>query len=1081
VLALLVAMIAGLESVRTHEQLTVVAVVDQSESVRRFVSPPTFDPQTPREISRWSRAFLRRAASDKRPDDRIGLVSFDGRPTVRALPSSSLSLDAAAQVESSEGSDAASAMRLALAGFSAGASKRIVLISDGNDTSGQLEAAAREARAAGVRVDVAPLDYQIQQEVVVERLYAPSEARKGQTIPVRVVLSATRPAEGTLYLKRDGQTLDLNGSEAGFGSAVSSEAWVRQSPQSPEAGDAEASPGAGEYLLVRRVEVPTASGGAARFEAVFEPAGTSDTIAGNNRGEAFTMVRGQGKVLLLDTLGTGPGEILPNTLRRRGIELDVLPAYETPGDLVELNRYDAVLLQNVPADLVPPKTQRQLAGYVSDLGGGLVMIGGDESFGAGAWNNSPVDRILPVSSEIPSQTVLPSGALVLVLDRSGSMGSGVQGSQYTQQELANEAGVLALSTLFPRDLVGVVAFDSDAEWISAVRTNSNPRETAEKIRSIQPGGGTNIYPGLRMAYEALAPVQTADAAIKHVVLLSDGQSAPGDYHKVVGDMAKAGITLSTIGVGDGHDAKLLSDLANMGGGQYHPISNPNDLPQVFVKEAKTIRKNLIKEKTFDPVVRATGSPVMADLGDPPVLHGLVRTEPKRDPRVFMPIVSEEGEPVFAHWQVGLGRTAAFTSDATNRWAVDWLQWSGYPDFWARMVRHVSRTTAGAGYDLLTEIEGDRLRIRLDASGASALEDGGARQGGADANEAAFLNFLEVRGTLIGPDGEPESIELSQTGPGRYEASVPAKEPGSYLVNLYARSPEGKTRAIFGGASRPPGQELRRFRSDRALLERVAEITGGRVLDPTRPENASLFTRKNIDPAESVRPLWRPLMVALFVLLLLDVASRRIAWDPPAIARNARRAVERLRSPEIRTSGALDALRRTSGQTRRRATDAASSDVSHPESESASASASESGARAQTGSGAEAKTDARPATAEGGPAATSDASRPPAQQATATLTPGAPPSAAATRPRADRKFIPSSGRAKPDADLAQALGGARPGVRDATDADAAAEASPADARDNASSQGDASQPGPTTSRLLDAKRRARERMKKNQNQ
>ncbi len=919
VLTALVLMLAGLQTVQTHDDLTVIAVVDQSESVRRFAKPPPSPDEAGQaenpDYHQWARSFLKEASSDRRSGDKIGLVTYDGRSTVRALPSEAADLESGTIDQPVEGTDTASAIRTGIALFTPDAGQRMVLSTDGNDTTGDVLAAANEAAAQGIPIDILPVPYQVRDEVMVEHLYAPSEAREGQTVSLRVVLRATQPAAGMIQLLHDDQPIDLNGDRPGRGAPVARADWTLEEKDQPDpdtdpdvVSDADAR---GRYVTVREVDIPLGFTGINNFQVVFEPAMGSDSMQVNNKAEAFTLVSGKGRILFVDNIGGTSGNILPRALASRGIEMEVVTPSGIPFGIGKMQRYDAIILQNVPYDAITPAQQRMLVKYVHELGGGLVMLGGPDSFGAGGWTNSELDRyILPVSCQVPSQTILPSGALMLVIDRSGSMGAPVGGSNRTQQELANEAAVLALNTLYPQDLVGVVAFSGDAETVVDIRMNTDPNAVAKIVHQLQPGGGTNIYSGLNLAYEALAPLTVQDAAVKHIILLTDGNSGspePGGYMKLARNMRKNGITLSTIGVGDGHDAQLLSQLAQMGRGNYHPIVNPTNLPQVFIKEAKTIRKNLIKEVLFTPTILPTGSPIMSSLTGVPELGGFVLTGEKSDPRVVMPMVGPEGEPVFAHWQVGLGRSAAFTSDATNRWATSWLNWGGYPDFWARTVRRIARPSATRDADLLVTIRDGRVHVQLDAAANADLNPsrGNPRTG-------SFGNFLDVKGSILKPDGSTEPITPEQIGPGLYRADALADQTGNYVVSLFVDSPDGTRRTVFGGAGRPPGEELRRFKSNNALLERIAQITNGRVLDPFAPDPASLFERNQAFETRSVRPLWRTLLAWLVALFMLDVACRRIAWDAAAIGAWTRDRVGMmlgtLRPREVEAGATLAALK-----------------------------------------------------------------------------------------------------------------------------------------------------------------------------
>ncbi len=925
VLAVLVLMLAGLQAVQTHDDLTVIAVLDQSESVRRFAKPPASDDpesEDANDFHRWARSFLKDTASDRQDGDRLGLVTYDGKSSVRALPSEAAELESGTIDQPTEGTDTASAIRVAMALSMADTGHRIVLVTDGNDTSGDTIAAAYEAAAAGIPIDVLPALYQVENEVMVERLYAPNEAREGQTVPLRIVLRATRPADGQVQLLHDDTPIDLNGEAPGRGAPIYQSDWTLEEAGATDTDDGteaddESEPLLGRYVTVREVDVPMGFTGINKFRAIFEPAEGADTMQVNNQAEAFTLVSGKGRVLFVDNVGGDSGNILPRALAGRGIEMDVVPPRGLPVSLDRMQRYDAIILQNVPYDAITPPQQRMMVKYVHDLGGGLIMLGGPDSFGAGGWTNSDLDRyILPISCQIPSQTILPSGALVLVIDRSGSMMSPVGGTSSTQQELANEAGVLALNTLYPQDLVGVVAFDGQGYSIVKVQMNDNPAAVAKAVRSIQPGGGTNIYAGLEMAYRELAPLTVQDAAVKHIILLTDGQSmepAPGGYIKLASQMRRNGISLSTIGVGDGHDAQLLRQLANMGNGNYHPIVNPANLPQVFIKEAKTIRKNLVKEVPFVPTVMPTGSPIMAGITNVPELKGLVLTGEKHDPRILMPMVGPEGEPVFAHWQVGLGRSAAFTSDATNRWATQWLSWGGYPDFWARTVRSIARPSATRDADLIVSVRDGQVNVQLDAAFESAPTTRRGRQ-----RTGSFGNFLDVKGSVLKPDGTVEQITLEQVGPGQYRANAPADQTGNYVVSLFIDSPDGTRRAVFGGAGKPPGEELRRFKSNTAMLKRIAQITNGRILDPNAPSPAGLFERTVPFETRSIRPLWRTLLYWLVALFMLDVACRRIAWDAVAMWQWCRQRVDALlgtlKPREVQAEATLAALKTRQAQT-----------------------------------------------------------------------------------------------------------------------------------------------------------------------
>ncbi|MFN3166612.1 MAG: VWA domain-containing protein [Phycisphaeraceae bacterium] len=1032
VLLLITAMLAGFRTVQTHDELTVVSLIDTSESVRRFYSPPPDADGNPQDYEQWLASYFKQAGSDKRDEDYWSVQTFDGRPTVLLSPSlGEVALPVGVIDQPYDGSNLQRAINSAMAtNQQEDAALRIVVASDGN-VDGEVMQAVQAAAAAGVQIDVLPLQYKVQGEVMVEAVRATPEAREGQTIKVSVELRSADKVAGELMLKHNDAWVDLNGSAKGEGLPIEAKEWQTRLDSNDT--------GVGLYALTKYIDRPISEAGVNTYEAVFLPAkgsGLANTITANDRGQAFTLVAGQGKVLVIDGVGGEAGKILPRALAQRGIDTDMLPVSAVPGRLQDMRRYDAILFHNVPADTVAPRTQKQLTRYVHDLGGGFAMIGGPDSFGAGGWTNTDIDKyVLPVQCQIPSQTILPSGALILVIDRSGSMSAPVAGSPHKQQNVAAEAAILALSTLYPQDKVGVVSFDTKADWIVKLQYNRDPQSIAKKIESIGSGGGTNIAAGVEAAYQALASTEVKNEAIKHMIVITDGNGSMPNNFQLGPKLAKAGITVSTIGVGDGHNAVDLQALARTGNGNFYPVVNPNNLPQVFIKEARSIRKNLIKEQPFTPRVRPVASPIMVGIDRVPQLQGFVLTGPKDDPRVSMPIVADEGEPIFAHHQVGLGRSAAFTADATNRWAQQWLgDWGGgsnYADFWARTVRQIARPAASTQADLSATIEGDTLSIRLDAAGDTDFAAG-------PGNRASFGNNLAVRGSVQDPEGNTVDVTLEQVGPGVYEAHLPAHQAGNYIVDLQMVGGESERRRVIGGASKPAGGELRNFQSNLATLKQIADMTGGRVLDPADPASARLYNRDTPIESTSTRPLRWQLMPFLLLLLLMDVACRRLAWEGREVwdwTRTRTAAVLGLmQSRKVESEATMSVLKAKREQTAQQLNQ------------------HEAGPERSEGPD-------RPATALAGLAAQIKSR----DGSTSTSDTKTKPKPAVSR---TRKFVASEEElAAASDDFSTAVGGAKEG------ADAKPIITPA-MRKSEKPQDQ----GPTTSRLLDAKRKAQERMK-----
>ncbi len=833
--ALLVGMLAGASAVRTTNRLAVVAVVDISESVRLFAHeqgrPPPLD-----RVRNWLTQALARRGSD----DLAGLVVFDGRAVALAAPSLADPLARWTDIPPRTGSSLADALRTASSLIPPDAAGRLVLFSDGNDTQGRIDDALASLAEAGATfpVDVVPVEYQVQREVLIERLDTPPTAAPDSPVVVRMTLRSTHEARGLLRLLRDGEPVDLD-------------------PDSPEtARPVSLRPG----LNTQIIRLPgLAAGRLHRFEALFEPAPGADTVIQNNRAQAFTLTPGPGAVLLVDGLGAAGG-LLARTLREEGLRVEVVAPENMPASLLEYQQYDCVILQNVPAEATGTDRHALLASYVRDLAGGLVMIGGPDSFGAGAWKGTEVEDILPVRLDLPEKAVMPEAAIVFVLDSSGSMSWNVMGSARSKQQIANEAAALAVRTLDKKDLVGVISFSSSPRVVQPLSENSDPQSTMQRILSIAPGGGTDLGPALDLAR---AQLDAVDAKLKHVIVLTDGRSTdPELLPEQAAQMRQRGIRVTTIGVGEDADAETLDQMAAAGEGTFHLVMNPNVLPRVFVRAVRVIRQPLIREQPFIPVITGVGSPYTLAIDQPPALGGLVLTQARKDPLAVVAMRTPQGEPLLAHWQVELGQVVAFTSDASGPWSRQWAAWPGYRTFWTQVVRRASRPPQDQRYDTTIEHEGGQLTLRVEAYD----DDGSPR------------DLLDMPAGVYAPDGHQLDLTLTQTGPGLYEARIPAPHEGGYVFVVKPRLGTRRLPPIVAAVSIPAAAETSRLTSNRPLLEHIARTTAGRVLSLDDPAGANLFDRTDITPRRALIPIWRSLLAWAIIILLLDIGTRRIAWD-----------------------------------------------------------------------------------------------------------------------------------------------------------------------------------------------------------
>ncbi len=833
------------------EKLAVTAVIDMSRSV-------------PTPMQAQAETFVEEAAAVDRRDrlDLLGAITVTREAKVQGLPSLTAREVDAQGIGSVDGTNLESAVRTALAVRPTDAAYRLLLVTDGNETEGSLLAAAESARALGVPVDVLPLTYRYDNEVIVEAVDTPASARMGEVVNARVTLRATAPTRGRLLLLVNGEPVQL-----GEGTSLGVEVDL----------DAGANTLLVPLALNRR--------GPQEIEAVFEPmelgggAGAGDAIAENNRASSITFFSGEGRVLVLANQNEDAYRIV-EALESERIGVDTAQPELAPSTLVEFNAYDAVVLCNVAAYSFSEQQLNAMKSYVEDSGGGLVMTGGPDAFGAGGWIGTTVEEILPVQLDPPQTRRMPRGALALIM-HSVEMPEG----RFYGEKTA-EAAVDALSRL---DLVGIVEYNwstGGMQWVYEMAPKGDGSGPRQAIKNLTFGDMPNMAPSVEMAYEALA---AAEAGQKHAIIISDGDPSP-PRPPLLQKFVDAGITISTVGVfphsgGPGSpDLLRLREIAEFTGGTYYGITTSRQLatlPQIFIKEAQTVKRSLIWEGSpFPPSLTGMPSTPMRGVSTVPSLTGYVVTADRQDGLAVTTLRGPENDPILAQWQRGLGRVVAFTGDVTTRWAADWTAWQGFDSFWAEHVRWAMRPSGSAEARTRIETDGDRSTLIVDLTRAT-----GER-----------VNFATIVGRVAGPEGEAQEITLRQEGPGRYVAEFDAEDPGSYVVGLRYEAPGTDTSlrtegSIQAAVTKPFTDEFRALEDNAALLRQIAERTGGRVL-AADPQQADLWSRAGLTFPVAREPAFLAAIVLTLLAFLIDVAVRRVRLDIAMFRRVAARAFGR---------------------------------------------------------------------------------------------------------------------------------------------------------------------------------------------
>jgi Mg-chelatase subunit ChlD len=625
-LVALVLALAGAQLVRPVSDLTVVFLIDGSDSVAPAQREQAL-------------TYVNEAVSAGDSNDQAAVVVFGQNALVERAPNDLVPLRRLTSTPIAGRTNIEEAIQLGLALFPADAQKRLVLLSDGSANEGRAFEAARLAAVRGVPLDVVALPDASGPDVLVSALDAPDIAREGQSVTLEAHIRSSIATSGQLQILADGELIETR--------EVQLEPGLTRVP----------------------ISIPGGEAGFRRFEVRLEAQG--DTQSLNNRAAAFTDVQGPPRVLLIagDPDRAAP---LQEALEAANARVEVRSPDQVPATQADLQRYAAVVLVDLPARDVPHGLQTALPVYVREQGGSLAMIGGRESFGAGGWRRSPVAAALPVELDPKDTEERPDVALTLVIDRSGSMSSPGGGSGRTKLDLAKEAVYQASLGLEQNDQMGVVAFDTAASWIMPMQPLPDIVDVEQSLSQFNDGGGTDIRSGIELAARALPDI---DAKTKHVILLTDG-IAGSNYADLINQMRDAQITITVVSIGVDANPELRQ-IAELGGGRYYRVTAIDDVPRVFLAETVTVIGRDIVEEQFTPVV-ALPAPVVRGVGELPPLYGYNATEPRQAARTIL--VSPDGKPILAQWQYGLGRSIAWTSDFKAQWAREWVAWSGFPRF-----------------------------------------------------------------------------------------------------------------------------------------------------------------------------------------------------------------------------------------------------------------------------------------------------------------------------------------------------------------------------------------------------------------
>lgn len=740
--------------------------------------------------------------------------------------------------------DLEQALNMAAFGFAPHHAKRLVLMSDGNATSGDLWRALPRLQAQGVRIFTLPATPAMVDDAWIDVLDLPEGLRQQEPATVRVQVISRTAVAARIDLK-------LNG------------AAHAQQTRMLRAGGNE---------IVFRTQFRRR--GANTVEIAVSAA--NDQVAENNSLTQSIWIAPRAKVLYVES-NADSARYLRDALNAQGIEVTLATA-QGFGD--QLKGQDSVVLSDISAQQLDPAAGERLEAFVRD-GGGLIFAAGENTYGAEGFSKSRLERILPVKFE--TRRKRRELDLVLLIDRSFSM-------RGRKLEFAKSAALSTLDLLDEHHRLAVIGFDARPHNVVPLAEVRNKQRAEDLIGSMSASGQTNIYNALWHAYRLL---ENSKAKTRHMILLSDGNTAPpgrlaaetsasaamamirkerglpaeqafdpalaaGGADELGAQFKRANITLSTVVIGENPNLELMTQLARDANGTTHIAASETELPALFVTEAKRLLGESIVEEPFRPVIKLrTEALAGLDFASGPELKGFVLSQPRRFAEVVLE--AKDQQPLLVQSHYGLGKSVAFMSDVKNRWAVDWLSWPGYGKLWAQIVRASLRRDSGEELALRVAREESTAIVTLSALSA----------------DGQYRDDIAPAVRMTAPDGTSAVSPLRQTGPGKYQARIAlhATNAGAYqfgLVPSPGLTPQALaqtgTRSLYFGYA----DEYRHLSPNVALLRSLAERTGGKFA----PRVDDIFARHS-DGGLATKPLWRHFAALGLLLFLLDILLRRV--------------------------------------------------------------------------------------------------------------------------------------------------------------------------------------------------------------
>lgn len=746
--------------------------------------------------------WLEKSLQNKNEKDKYSILSFGEKATIeQMMGKEGLRFPKWDEETGKDHTNIEGAINLASSVFSNNSGGRIVLFTDGNETMGNLTEAAKLLKNRSIELDTVLLDPHQYEDTAVTEVEVPSTLYEGEKAAVSVTIESNTAKTGLLHFYENNNKIISKPIDISEGTNIVP------------------------------IEFTVEQAGLVTFKAEVEL--TNDAYAENNKLQVVNMVKTIPQILLVQN---SPNEALVQALEAAGYKVEVRSSIQLPTVLSGYLNYQSIIFNNIAATDITENQMNLVEKSVKDFGIGFLMTGGENSFGLGGYFQTPIEKLLPVDMDIKGKKEMPSLALMIVLDRSGSM----DGSKFS---LAKEAAARSVELLQESDTLGFIAFDDKPWVIVEPKPLKNKEEVVDKIRSVPVGGGTEIYGSLVEAYDQISDL---DVKRKHIILLTDGQSATNNnYEELINNGSKKNVTLSTVALGADADRNLLEELAEFGAGRFYDVQDSTVIPSILSRETVMATRTYIEDTPFYPQIKSGyGWDSLFNQGVPE-MNAYIATSAKSESTV--PIVSTKEDPILAEWQYGLGKTIAFTSDVNGAWAGDWARWNQWSNFITKMVANTLPQYDSEAYSLTVEKEKDRTYLSVSAD---------------------QLSMLPIETTITSERGETIEGNTKMIAPGKYEVDI-GNDPGLYFIHVKQTDEDGNISVYQSGFTIPYSDEYLITGINEEKMEELLAITGGIQL-----QKESQAFRPLKDPAKQKQEITEVLLFISFLLLFIEIAIRR---------------------------------------------------------------------------------------------------------------------------------------------------------------------------------------------------------------